>query len=197
MQELMRMGVKVVCTLNGMVFDGTATDAPQKAIHESLLAFMAAQGEADYVLHGMQRTARALSRLRNTLKSLQPRSSVTAQRRQPKPRRKFYSSFPHPSVYHSPASTVMAARGFVAGSFHSHILAGKQRPFVPGLYVLNRPLDRQPCATSPIIFPRFDSQIPTTGKIAKFFCQISETRNSLITMAMICIYEETDATRVD
>jgi DNA invertase Pin-like site-specific DNA recombinase len=49
MQELMRMGVKVVCTLNGMVFDGTATDATQKAIRDSLLAFMAAQGEADYL----------------------------------------------------------------------------------------------------------------------------------------------------
>jgi putative DNA-invertase from lambdoid prophage Rac len=49
MNELMGMGVKVVCTLNGMVFDGRATDATQKAIRDSLLAFMAAQGEADYL----------------------------------------------------------------------------------------------------------------------------------------------------
>lgn len=49
MQQLMDMGVKVVCTLNGMVFDGMATDATQKAIRDSLLAFMAAQGEADYL----------------------------------------------------------------------------------------------------------------------------------------------------
>jgi DNA invertase Pin-like site-specific DNA recombinase len=49
MTQLMSMGVKVVCTLNGMVFDGNATDATQKAIRDSLLAFMAAQGEADYL----------------------------------------------------------------------------------------------------------------------------------------------------
>ncbi|XLZ69363.1 recombinase family protein [Massilia sp. SR12] len=49
MQGLMKMGVKVICTLNGMVFDGAATDATNKAIRDSLLAFMAAQGEADYL----------------------------------------------------------------------------------------------------------------------------------------------------
>ena len=49
MGELMKMGVKVICTLNGMEFDGNATDATQKAIRDSLLAFMAAQGEADYL----------------------------------------------------------------------------------------------------------------------------------------------------
>lgn len=49
MVQLMKMGVKVICTLNGMVFDGTATDATQKAIRDSLLAFMAVQGEADYL----------------------------------------------------------------------------------------------------------------------------------------------------
>jgi putative DNA-invertase from lambdoid prophage Rac len=32
-----------------MVFDGNATDATQKAIRDALLAFMAAQGEADYL----------------------------------------------------------------------------------------------------------------------------------------------------
>lgn len=49
MNQLMGMGVKVICTLNGMEFDGNATDATQKAIRDSLLAFMAAQGEADYL----------------------------------------------------------------------------------------------------------------------------------------------------
>lgn len=49
MHGLMKTGVKVVCTLNGMTFDGAATDATNKAIRDSLLAFMAAQGEADYL----------------------------------------------------------------------------------------------------------------------------------------------------
>jgi putative DNA-invertase from lambdoid prophage Rac len=49
MNELMAMGVKVVCTLNGMVFDGQATDAISKATRDAVLAFMAAQGEADYL----------------------------------------------------------------------------------------------------------------------------------------------------
>lgn len=49
MRELMDMGVKVVCTLNGMEFDGTATDAMIKATRDAVLAFMAAQGEADYL----------------------------------------------------------------------------------------------------------------------------------------------------
>ncbi|MDN7880978.1 recombinase family protein [Burkholderia aenigmatica] len=49
MNELMTMGVKVVCTLNGMVFDGAATDAISKATRDAVLAFMAAQGEADYL----------------------------------------------------------------------------------------------------------------------------------------------------
>lgn len=48
MKELMGMGVKVVCTLNGMEFDGTATDPMKKATRDAMLAFMAAQGEADY-----------------------------------------------------------------------------------------------------------------------------------------------------
>jgi len=48
MQELMKMGVKVICTLNGMQFDGTATDPIKKATRDAILAFMAAQGEADY-----------------------------------------------------------------------------------------------------------------------------------------------------
>ncbi|MDQ1817467.1 recombinase family protein [Massilia sp. CCM 9210] len=49
MQLLMSMGVKVVCTLNGMTFDGTATDPMLKATRDAVLAFMAAQGEADYI----------------------------------------------------------------------------------------------------------------------------------------------------
>jgi putative DNA-invertase from lambdoid prophage Rac len=49
MKELMDMGVKVVCTLNGMEFDGTATDPMKKATRDAMLAFMAAQGEADYI----------------------------------------------------------------------------------------------------------------------------------------------------
>ncbi|GJH23810.1 recombinase family protein [Caballeronia novacaledonica] len=49
MRQLMDMGVKVVCTMNGMVFDGTATDAISKATRDAVLAFMAAQGEADYL----------------------------------------------------------------------------------------------------------------------------------------------------
>lgn len=49
MRELMGMGVKVVCTLNGMTFDGTATNAIDKATRDAVLAFIAAQGEADYL----------------------------------------------------------------------------------------------------------------------------------------------------
>lgn len=49
MQQLMGMGVKVICTLNGMSFDGTATDPMLKATRDAVLAFMAAQGEADYI----------------------------------------------------------------------------------------------------------------------------------------------------
>ena len=49
MAELMRMGVKVICTLNGMTFDGTATNAIDKATRDAVLAFIAAQGEADYL----------------------------------------------------------------------------------------------------------------------------------------------------
>jgi putative DNA-invertase from lambdoid prophage Rac len=48
MQRLMREGVKVVCTLNNMAFDGAAKDPTQKATRDAILAFMAAQGEADY-----------------------------------------------------------------------------------------------------------------------------------------------------
>ncbi|PMY00876.1 recombinase family protein, partial [Pseudomonas sp. GW460-13] len=44
MRELTDMRVKVVCTLNGMEFDGQATDAIAKATRDAVLAFMAAQG---------------------------------------------------------------------------------------------------------------------------------------------------------
>jgi putative DNA-invertase from lambdoid prophage Rac len=49
MRRLMDAGVRVECTLNGMAFDGTATDAINKATRDAVLAFMAAQGEADYL----------------------------------------------------------------------------------------------------------------------------------------------------
>lgn len=45
----MDKGVRVECTFNGMVFDGQATDAIAKATRDAILAFMAAQGEADYL----------------------------------------------------------------------------------------------------------------------------------------------------
>lgn len=48
MRQLMDMGVKVICTLNGMSFDGSTTNPMQKATRDAMLAFMAAQGEADY-----------------------------------------------------------------------------------------------------------------------------------------------------
>jgi putative DNA-invertase from lambdoid prophage Rac len=49
MRRLMDMGVLVRCTLNGMEFDGRASDAIAKATRDAVLAFMAAQGEADYI----------------------------------------------------------------------------------------------------------------------------------------------------
>jgi putative DNA-invertase from lambdoid prophage Rac len=49
MRRLMDKGVLVRCTLNGMEFDGRATDAIAKATRDAVLAFMAAQGEADYL----------------------------------------------------------------------------------------------------------------------------------------------------
>lgn len=49
MRRLMAAGVRVECTLNGQVFDGTAKDAIQKAMRDAVLSFMAAQGESDYL----------------------------------------------------------------------------------------------------------------------------------------------------
>ncbi|MGA7779946.1 MAG: recombinase family protein [Paraburkholderia sp.] len=48
MRRLIELGVRVECTLNGMTFDGRATDPIEKATRDAVLAFMAAQGEADY-----------------------------------------------------------------------------------------------------------------------------------------------------
>lgn len=48
MRRLMEQGVRVECTLNGMWFDGREEDPIQKAMRDAVLAFMAAQGEADY-----------------------------------------------------------------------------------------------------------------------------------------------------
>lgn len=48
MRRLMEAGVRVECTLNGMVFDGAETDEMKMAVRDALLAFMAAQGQADY-----------------------------------------------------------------------------------------------------------------------------------------------------
>ncbi|MEX3961780.1 recombinase family protein [Paraburkholderia sp. EG286B] len=48
MQRLMSRGVKVVCTMNGMTFDGADTNPMTKAARDAVLAFMCAQGEADY-----------------------------------------------------------------------------------------------------------------------------------------------------
>ncbi|AJY44149.1 recombinase family protein [Burkholderia humptydooensis] len=49
MQRLMKKGVRVECTLNDMVFDGQETDPLRLGIRDALLAFMAAQGAADYL----------------------------------------------------------------------------------------------------------------------------------------------------
>lgn len=49
MQRLMAEGVKVVCTLKGMEFDGATTDPIHKATRDAILAFMSAQGEVDYL----------------------------------------------------------------------------------------------------------------------------------------------------
>jgi putative DNA-invertase from lambdoid prophage Rac len=48
MRRLMAAGVKVICTLNGMEFDGQEADEMKMAVRDALLAFMAAQGQADY-----------------------------------------------------------------------------------------------------------------------------------------------------
>ncbi|MDV2086348.1 recombinase family protein [Burkholderia pseudomallei] len=63
MQRLMALGVRVHCTLNGMTFDGNEEDPIQKATRDAVLAFMAAQGEADYKNRAeMQRRGVALAK---------------------------------------------------------------------------------------------------------------------------------------
>lgn len=49
MQELMQRGVTVHCTMNGMFFDGASDNPIAKATRDAILAFMAAQGEMDYL----------------------------------------------------------------------------------------------------------------------------------------------------
>lgn len=48
MQLLIRMGVKIFCTFNGMQFERTATNAIDKATRYAVLAFIAAEGETGY-----------------------------------------------------------------------------------------------------------------------------------------------------
>lgn len=63
MRRLMEVAVRVECTLNGMVFDGKAKDAIEKATRDAVLAFMAAQGDADYLNRAeMQRRGVAIAK---------------------------------------------------------------------------------------------------------------------------------------
>jgi putative DNA-invertase from lambdoid prophage Rac len=45
----MEVGVGVECAPSGIVFSETVKDSVEKATRDAVLAFMAAQGEADYV----------------------------------------------------------------------------------------------------------------------------------------------------
>lgn len=49
MRELMDKGMLVRCTLNGMEFDGSTSDALKKATRDAMLPFMQAQSEVDYL----------------------------------------------------------------------------------------------------------------------------------------------------
>lgn len=63
MRRLMDLGVRVECTLNGMVFDGNEKDPIRKATRDAVLAFMSAQGEADYTNRAeMQRRGVAIAK---------------------------------------------------------------------------------------------------------------------------------------
>ncbi|PTR03801.1 DNA invertase Pin-like site-specific DNA recombinase [Paraburkholderia sp. GV068] len=63
MRRLMALEVRVECTLNGMTFDGKAKDPIEKATRDAILAFMAAQGEADYLNRAeMQRRGVAIAK---------------------------------------------------------------------------------------------------------------------------------------
>lgn len=79
MAQLMAMGVKVICTLNGMEFDGNTTDPMKKAIRDSLLAFMAAQGEADYLNRKeMQRRGIEIKKAAGGYKGRKPKADAEA-----------------------------------------------------------------------------------------------------------------------
>lgn len=78
MRRLMDMDVRVECTLNGMVFDGGATEPIQKATRDAVLAFMAAQGEADYRNRAeMQRRGIAIAKQQGKYKGRQRTASYT------------------------------------------------------------------------------------------------------------------------
>lgn len=78
MRRLMDMGVRVECTLNGMAFDGRATDPIEKATRDAVLAFMAAQGEADYKNRAeMQRRGVAIAKAEGKYKGRQRAASYT------------------------------------------------------------------------------------------------------------------------
>lgn len=69
MQRLMALGVRVECTLNGMAFDGRAQSPIDKATRDAVLAFMAAQGEADYTNRAeMQRRGVAIAKAKGKYK---------------------------------------------------------------------------------------------------------------------------------
>jgi putative DNA-invertase from lambdoid prophage Rac len=62
-RRLMDLGVRVECTLNGIVFDGNAEDSIEKATRDAVLAFMAAQSEAYYLNRAeMQRRGVAIAK---------------------------------------------------------------------------------------------------------------------------------------
>ncbi|WP_092003577.1 recombinase family protein [Paraburkholderia lycopersici] len=78
MRRLMELGVRVECTLNGMAFDGRATDPIEKATRDAVLAFMAAQGEADYKNRAeMQRRGVAIAKSEGKYKGRQRATSYT------------------------------------------------------------------------------------------------------------------------
>jgi DNA invertase Pin-like site-specific DNA recombinase len=79
MRRLMANGVRVECTLNGMVFDGTETDEMKLAVRDALLAFMAAQGQADYRNRAeMQRRGVAIAKAAGKYKGRQRANDYAA-----------------------------------------------------------------------------------------------------------------------
>ncbi|GAB2875872.1 hypothetical protein GCM10027093_09150 [Paraburkholderia jirisanensis] len=67
MRRLMEQRVRVECALNGMVFDGKAKGSIEKATRDAALAFMAAQGEADY-LNRVEMQRRGVANAKETTK---------------------------------------------------------------------------------------------------------------------------------